>query len=89
VGDQTWSAADHGLVLIYPNPLNRSRYIVVNSGHTFHENDFRSSNAWLFPRLGDIAIQRLKPGAEGRVEETTVWSEIFNADWKLDAVGGK
>ncbi len=89
VGDQKWTAADHGLVLIYPNPLNRSRYVVVNSGHTFHEKDFRSSNAWLFPRLGDIAIQHLKSGADGQVEETTVWSEIFDADWQLEAVDGK
>ncbi len=60
VGDQEWSAKDHGLSLIFPNPLNRSKYIVLNSGHTFHDKDFRSSNAWLFPRLGDIAVQRLR-----------------------------
>jgi len=89
VGDQKWTAADHGLVLIYPNPLNRQRYIVVNSGHTFHEKDFQSSNAWLFPRLGDIAVQQLKSEADGRVEETTVWSEIFDANWRLGAVNGK
>ncbi len=31
----------HGLSLVYPNPLNPKRYIVINSGHTFHEKDFQ------------------------------------------------
>lgn len=84
VGARTWTAADHGVALIYPNPLNRSRYVVVNSGHTFHEKDFQSSNAWLFPRLGDIAVQQVSKTAEGQISATTMWSELFNAAWQLD-----
>jgi hypothetical protein len=84
VGARTWTAGDHGVALIYPNPLNRSRYVVVNSGHTFHEKDFQSSNAWLFPRLGDIAVQQVSKTAEGQISATTMWSEIFNAAWQLD-----
>ena len=45
-------------VLIYPNPLNPKRYVVVNSGHTFHEAEFRGTNALLYPRLGDWAVLR-------------------------------
>ena len=56
VGAQTFSAADHVPVLIYPNPLNPKRYVVINSGHTFGDADFRGTNAWLYPRLGDYSV---------------------------------
>jgi hypothetical protein len=67
VGKETYAAADHVLVMIYPNPLNPRRYVVVNSGHTFHEAEFRGSNAQLYPRLGDFAVLRLDPGRAGNV----------------------
>ena len=56
IGGRTFAAADHILVLIYPNPLNPKRYVVINSGHTFGDADFRGTNAWLYPRLGDYAV---------------------------------
>lgn len=83
VGEQEWSAKDHGLSLIFPNPLNRSKYIVLNSGHTFHDKDFRSSNAWLFPRLGDIAVQKITLQKDGSFQEETVWSDVFGERWQL------
>ena len=43
-------------MLIYPNPLNANRYVVLNSGHTFHAADYRGTNALLYPRLGDYAV---------------------------------
>ncbi|HJT78934.1 MAG TPA: prolyl oligopeptidase family serine peptidase, partial [Gemmataceae bacterium] len=55
-------AADHVPVLIYPSPLNPERYVVLNSGHTFHAADFEGTNALLYPRLGDYAL--LKPAAK-------------------------
>ncbi len=54
------NAADHVPVLIYPSPLAAERYVVLNSGHTFHAADFRGSNALLFPRAGDFALIKLK-----------------------------
>lgn len=83
IGDQEWSAADHGVSLIFPNPLNRSKYVVLNSGHTFHEKDFRNSNAWLFPRLGDVAVQKIAKDKEGGFNEQTVWADVFDANWRL------
>jgi dienelactone hydrolase len=56
IGGRTFSAADHVAVIVYPNPLNPKRYVVVNSGHTFGDEDFRGTNAWLYPRLGDYAV---------------------------------
>jgi dienelactone hydrolase len=82
IGGKTYDPADHGLCLIFPNPLNPRRYVVVNSGHTFHEKDFQSSNAWLFPRLGDAAAIRFRKTTDGYDEETA-WAEIFNSAWRL------
>ncbi len=82
VGERHYSADQHLLVMIYPNPLNPERYVVINSGHTFHEAEFRGTNAYLFPRLGDFAILRL-PETGGEPE--TVQAGFFDEDWKLPA----
>ena len=36
VGGKSYAANEHVPALIYPSPLNTARYVVVNSGHTFH-----------------------------------------------------
>ena len=75
VGPQTFGAADHVPVLIYPNPLNPKRYVVINSGHTFGEADFRGTNAWLYPRLGDYSVLN----ANGDIAV----SGFFDEQWRL------
>lgn len=67
---------------IYINPQNARRYVVVNSGHTFHEADFKNSNAWLFPRLADIAVQHFEKTDQG-YKETVEWADFFNNAWRL------
>ena len=83
VNGEKYDPATHGLSLIFPNPLNEERYVVINSGHTFHEKDFQASNAWLFPRLGDVAVQRFVKQPEGGYEETTLWAALFDTKWQL------
>jgi hypothetical protein len=56
IAGHTFTGENQLLVAIYPNPLNPSRYIVLNSGHTFGDKEFRGTNALLFPRLGDWAV---------------------------------
>ena len=85
VGGRSFSTKDHGLSMIYPNPLNSRRYVVLNSGHTYHEPDFKASNSWLFPRLGDIAVQRFVRQDDGSYREEIVWAANFNAGWLLPA----
>jgi hypothetical protein len=51
-----YPAANNLLAMIYPNPFNRERYVVLNSGHTFNANHLKATNALLFPRLPDWAI---------------------------------
>src|SRR5262249_3512592 len=41
VGKQMFPSATHTLVAIYPNPLNPGKYVVLNSGYTMHEAEFR------------------------------------------------
>ncbi len=38
IGGRSYAAGDHLPALIFPNPLNPDRYVVLNSGHTFHAN---------------------------------------------------
>jgi len=75
VGKHTFSAAEHTLAMIYPNPLNPRRYVVLNSGHTFGEKDFRGTNALLFPRLGDYAVLKR--------DGTVVLAGFFDENWQL------
>jgi len=84
IGPQEWSSADHGVSLIFPNPLNPAKYVVINSGQTFHDKEFRSTNAMLFPRLGDIAVQKFAKAKSGGFDEQTVWADVFDANWRLN-----
>src|SRR5438132_13780843 len=64
LGGQTYASGEHVPVLIYPSPLSTNlRYVVLNSGHTFHAADFKGTNALLYPRLGDYAILKPVPAA--------------------------
>ncbi|MFN0055845.1 MAG: prolyl oligopeptidase family serine peptidase [Planctomycetales bacterium] len=83
VHGERYDPATHGVSLIFPNPMAPRRYVVVNSGHTFHAEDFQKSNAWLFPRLGDIAVQRFQKQDTGGYREEVVWAGLFDRFWKL------
>ena len=45
--------------MIFPNPLNPYKYVVLNTGHTFPSEDYSKTNALLYPRLGDYAVLRM------------------------------
>lgn len=77
-----YDTSTHGLCMIFPNPYNPRRYVVINSGHTFHDKDFKASNSWLFPRLGDIAVQNFEQTQNG-FDESTVWAANFDSRWNL------
>jgi hypothetical protein len=80
---QTVKAADHVPVLIYPNPLNHRRYVVLNSGHTFHAAEYQGTNAQLYPRLGDFALLKLTPTPKDALAVETVTAGLFDEDWRL------
>jgi predicted esterase len=76
------STAGHVPVMIYPSPLNATRYIVLNSGHTFHAADFRGTNALLYPRLGDYALLKLAPTDKDTLAVEVVKAGLFDEAWQ-------
>jgi predicted esterase len=78
---RTGAASEHVPVLIYPSPLNTGRYVVLNSGHTFHAADFRGTNALLYPRLGDVALLRLTPTSQDPLATEVVTAGTFDDFW--------
>jgi hypothetical protein len=77
VAGKKFSAAEYVPALIYPNPLNPSRYIVIDSGHTFGEADLKGTNALLYPRLGDYAVLKATDGS-------TAMAGLFDGAWKVE-----
>ena len=82
VGDQQYGAENHVPILIYPNPLNPERYIVLNSSFTYREYAYLN-NARQVPMLPDWAVINLDtpPG--------TVWpgevvaADFFDEQWQI------
>ena len=70
-----WPGAPLVPVLIAPNPLNANRYVVFNSGHTFHEEEFKGTNALLYPRMGDYAV--VNP-----VQRQVIRGGLFDTEWR-------
>ncbi|HEY2882826.1 MAG TPA: prolyl oligopeptidase family serine peptidase [Pirellulales bacterium] len=83
-----FTAADHVPALIYPNPLNPKKYVVLNSGVTFREADY-ASNAMQVPRLPDWAIIDIhrppSTSAPGKISA----AGFFGEQWELNPTGGK
>jgi len=79
--DQTFSAAGHVPVLIYPNPRAPKRYIVVNSGFTFREYDYLN-NARQTPKLPDWAILDLSQPPNARTPGRIAAAGFFDERWR-------
>ena len=81
VGDQTYPAS-HAPVFIFPNPLNPKKYVVINSGFTFHD---QANNDMQSPKLPDWAIVDItRPGNNYRYLPLYVESQgFFDEAWKL------
>ena len=85
---EQYSAADHAPVFICASPLAANRYIVVNSGHTFHEKEFAAFNYLLFPRLGDWALMKILSGSEQwqptspTFPEEVIRAGYFDEQWR-------
>jgi predicted esterase len=82
-GGKTYASDKHVPVCICPNPLHPESYLVINSGHTFHEADIQGTNALLYPRLGDFAILKPTPTAKDSAAAEVVRAGLFDDDWKV------
>ncbi|MDQ6706194.1 MAG: hypothetical protein M3Z85_09515, partial [Acidobacteriota bacterium] len=77
LGGQTFPAAQSYPALCYPNPLSPSHYIVLNTGLTIEDREYRGDYG--MPRLGDFAVLKVKEGAGvGDVE----YAGLFDEAWQ-------
>jgi len=82
VGKQRYDAAYHVPVLIYPNPLNPKKYVVLNSGFTFREYDYLN-NARQTPKLPDYAVVDVRMPVSSRAPGGIVEAGFFGEHWEL------
>ena len=78
LGGRQASAADHAAVLIYPNPLNPNRYVVLNSSFTFRGF---GSNADQTPKLPDYALVNLNTPPNNKSPGEIITAGFFNESW--------
>jgi predicted esterase len=80
---QSYNAGEHVPVLVYPSPFNGGRYVVLNSGHTFHAKDFGGTNALLYPRFGDYAVLKLKASDNDPLAADVAVAGLFDDTWQM------
>jgi hypothetical protein len=82
VGKAPFDAAHCVALLIYPNPLNPKRYVVLNSGFTYREYDYLN-NARQVPRLPDYAVLDVRTPPTSQAPGKVVTAGFFDERWKL------
>ncbi|HEX7900079.1 MAG TPA: prolyl oligopeptidase family serine peptidase [Planctomycetota bacterium] len=71
-------------LMIYPNPFNPKRYVVLNSGFTFREYDYLN-NARQVPKLPDWAVVDVTTPPNSRWPGKVEVAGFFDENWKLKA----
>ncbi len=79
-----WPGGNRALLMIYPNPLNPSKYVVLNSGVTFREFDYLN-NARQVPKLPDWAVVDITTPPDGHAPGKIVDAGFFDETWSLPA----
>lgn len=81
IGNAAHPSSGRVIAMIYPNPLNPRRYIVLNSGFTFRQYDYLN-NARQTPKLPDWAIIDVTQGATtqapGKIDAAGFFDETWN-----------
>jgi pimeloyl-ACP methyl ester carboxylesterase len=80
--NQDFAADKHVPLLIYPNPENPDRYVVLNSGFTFREYDYLN-NARQVAKLPDYAILDISVPPNSRYPGKVVTAGFFDETWQL------
>jgi dienelactone hydrolase len=82
VNGKTYDASHHVLAMIYPNPENPGRYLVLNSGFTYREYDYLN-NARQTPKLPDWAVIDLRTPPSSRAPGAIVDAGFFDERWNF------
>lgn len=78
---ETYASDAHVPVLIFPNPLNPDRYVVLNSGLTFREGHDRT-NSLQNPKLPDWAVIGLDRDPDELAPGRIVEAGFFDESWE-------
>lgn len=84
VADGSFASDHHLPLLIYPNPLNPKKYVVLNSGFTFREYDYLN-NARQVAKLPDFAVLDVDVPPTSRAPGGVVAAGFFDEHWRLPA----
>ncbi len=84
IGEQVFDATHHAPALIYPNPLNPRRYVVLNSGFTFREFAYLN-NARQVPKLPDWGVVDVRTPPNSLWPGKIVAADFFDERWQLQA----
>jgi hypothetical protein len=82
VGEKTYPADRHALILICPNPLNPNKYVVLNSGFTFRQADHKT-NSRQIAKLPDYAVVDLTTPPDDKAPGAIPQAGFFDETWKL------
>jgi hypothetical protein len=82
LGKDRFDSSHHAPILIYPNPLNPKRYVVLNSSFTFREYDYLN-NARQTPKLPDYAVVDVNVPVSSRRPGDIVSAGFFGEQWEL------
>ena len=78
LGGQSYAASENYPAMIYPNPLNPAKYVVLNTGLTITDRDYNGDYG--MPRWGDYAIVKVKADA---AMPDLVTAGLFDENWQL------
>lgn len=78
---KTHDATTHAPVLIYPNPLNPKKYVVINSSFTYREYDYLN-NARQVAKLPDWAVIDLTKPKTSQAPGGIADAGFFNESWE-------
>ncbi len=81
VANKKYDAAHHAPIMIYPNPANPARYIVINSGFTYREFAYLN-NARQVPKLPDWAVIDLRTAPDSLWPGKVIDADFFNEQWQ-------
>lgn len=85
IAGQTAESAKHALVMVYPNPRNPNRYVVINSGVTFREAS-HSTNSRQIAMLPDWAVVDVTFPPDGLFPGRVVRADFFDEQWQAAAL---
>ena len=88
LGARKFAATTNALIMIYPNPLNPKKYVVINSGNTFREYA-QSTNSFQVAYLPDYAVVDLTTPPDARWPGKIAAAGFFGESWQLQANDGR